>query len=89
MKPGSESAEETLRIALVNIQFSADYELRLASGAQERQMSVEEFVVDAIERALRPIENRRRIAARDILELEALWGIEDSIESGGKDEPRA
>jgi hypothetical protein len=48
-------------------------------------MTVEEFVFDAIERALRPIENRRLGAARDVLELEALWrGEGDREEDGGR-----
>jgi uncharacterized protein (DUF1778 family) len=64
----------------VDIQFTPEYRIRLASAAQEREMSVEEFVLDAVERALRPIENRRLGVARDVLELEALWRSTD--ESG-------
>lgn len=57
----------------MEIQFTTEYRIRLAAAAQDREMSVEEFVLDAVERALRPIENRRLGAARDVLELEALW----------------
>jgi hypothetical protein len=60
-------------VIAVNIQFTTDYKVRLAVAAEEREMSVEESVLDAVERALRPIENRRRDAAKDVLELEALW----------------
>jgi hypothetical protein len=49
------------RAIAVDIQLTTEYE------------TVEEFVLDAVERALRPIENRRLGAPRDVLELEALW----------------
>jgi uncharacterized protein (DUF1778 family) len=65
-------------VIAVNIQITTEYKVRLIAAAEERQMSVEEFVVDAIDRALRPIENRRRGAARDVLELEALWRNEST-----------
>lgn len=66
----------------MDIQFTTEYEVRLAAAAHEREMSVEEFVFDAVERALRPIENRRLGAARDVLELEALWrGVKEPGQS--------
>jgi hypothetical protein len=70
----------------VDIQFTTEYRIRLAAAAEEREMSVEEFVLDAVERALRPIENRRLGAARDVLELEALWrGAEEFGRNEGED----
>jgi uncharacterized protein (DUF1778 family) len=74
----------------VDIQFSTEYRIRLAAAAEEREMSVEEFVLDAIERALRPIENRRLGAARDVLELEALWrSAEESSRNEENDKGRS
>jgi hypothetical protein len=71
----------------MNIQITTEYEVRLLVAAEEREMSVEEFVVDALERALRPIENRRRGAAKDVLELETLWRNEatELSEDGSRD----
>jgi uncharacterized protein (DUF1778 family) len=57
----------------VDIPFTTEYRNRLTAAAEEREMTVEEFVLDAVERALRPIENRRLGTARDVLDLEALW----------------
>jgi len=74
----------------VDIQFTTEYRIRLGAAAEEREMSVEEFVLDAVERALRPIENRRRSASRDVLELEALWRSAegcDEREPGNKSFP--
>jgi uncharacterized protein (DUF1778 family) len=57
----------------VNIRFDPDDEIRLASAAKDQRISVRQFIVDAVETALRPIECKRSGAARDIAELEALW----------------
>ncbi len=72
----------------MDIQFTTEYGIRLAAAAEEREMSVEDFILDAIERALRPIESRRRGAAKDVLELEALWrSAEEGVERGPGDYP--
>lgn len=72
----------------MNIQFTTEYRIRLAAAAEDQAMSVEEFVLDALERVLCPIESRRSGAARDILELEALWrSAGDPAEGGEKKAP--
>jgi uncharacterized protein (DUF1778 family) len=57
----------------VNIRFEPEDEIRLVSAARDRRISVQQFVIDAVETALRPIESKRSGTARDIAELEALW----------------
>jgi len=70
----------------VNIQFTTEDRIRLLAAAEDQGISVEEFVSDAVERALRPIENRRHGAAKDVLELEALWrSMEEPSRNEGED----
>jgi hypothetical protein len=66
-------AEEVREALAVNLQVTTEYQIRMAAAARDEGVSVEEFVFNAIERALRPAESRRDGAARDVLELEALW----------------
>jgi len=73
LKLSTVTSEELLEAIAVNLQVTTEYRIRLAEAAQDEGVSVEEFVLSAVERALRPVESRRAEAARDILELEALW----------------
>ncbi|AXC14756.1 hypothetical protein ACPOL_5508 [Acidisarcina polymorpha] len=57
----------------MKIQLSPEYQGRLAAAAEDRQVTIEEFVIDALEAALRSFEIRAGGAARDVAELEALW----------------
>jgi len=57
----------------MNIRFDPEDEIRLVSAARDLKISVQQFVIDAVQSALLPIESNRTSAARDIAELEALW----------------
>jgi hypothetical protein len=61
----------------MNLELPGEYRVRLVAAAAEREMTVAEFVTTALERALRPLEARRRDAMREVLELEALWSSEN------------
>ncbi len=67
----------------MNLQVTTEYWIRLAAAARDEGVGVEEFVLGALERALRPVESRREGAARDILELEALWRSGPGPSDGG------
>ena len=57
----------------MTIHFKPEFRERLAAAAESRAMRIEDFVLDALEAAMQPIESRLRDASRDIAELEALW----------------
>ncbi len=57
----------------MTIHFKPEFRDRLASVAESRAMSIEDFVLDVLETAIRPIECQHFNVSRDIAELEALW----------------
>jgi uncharacterized protein (DUF1778 family) len=57
----------------LTFRFQPELEARVVSAAEYAGKTIEGFLLDAVETALRPIEMKQLVAAKDVAELEALW----------------